>query len=109
MSNNSLLFEKSKSVIPSGVNSPVRAFGAVDGTPHFIERGKGPLIWDLDGNCFIDYVCSWGALILGHADEDVSSAIAKAARNGSSFGAPTEQALVCRHTDHRSNLSVDIE
>ncbi len=97
MSNNSLLFEKSKSVIPSGVNSPVRAFGAVDGTPHFIERGKGPLIWDLDGNCFIDYVCSWGPLILGHADEDVSLAIAKAARNGSSFGAPTEQEFEMAH------------
>jgi glutamate-1-semialdehyde 2,1-aminomutase len=84
------LFEKAKSYFPGGVNSPVRAFRSVGGTPLFIARGKGSRIWDADGNEFIDYCCSWGPLILGHADLRVVNAVKEAAENGSSFGAPTE-------------------
>lgn len=83
------LFEKAKSYFPGGVNSPVRAFRSVGGTPLFIERGKGSHIWDADGNEFIDYCGSWGPLILGHANEKVVNAIKKTVENGSSFGAPT--------------------
>jgi glutamate-1-semialdehyde 2,1-aminomutase len=83
------LFEKAKSYFPGGVNSPVRAFRSVGGTPLFIERGKGSHIWDADGNEFIDYCGSWGPLILGHANEKVVNAIKRTVENGSSFGAPT--------------------
>jgi glutamate-1-semialdehyde 2,1-aminomutase len=83
------LFEKAKSYFPGGVNSPVRAFRSVGGTPLFIERGKGAHIWDADGNEFIDYCGSWGPLILGHANDKVVNAIKKTVENGSSFGAPT--------------------
>ena len=83
------LFRKAKRFIPGGVNSPVRAFGSVGGTPPFIESGKGARITDVDGNTFIDYVGSWGPLILGHADAGVLRAVKKAASAGTSFGAPT--------------------
>jgi len=83
------LFETAKSYFPGGVNSPVRAFRSVGGTPLFIERGKGAHIWDADGNTYIDYCCSWGPLILGHANDTVLSAVDKTMRNGTSFGAPT--------------------
>ena len=83
------LFAAAQRVIPGGVNSPVRAFRAVGGTPLFIQRGAGSHIWDADGNEFIDYVLSWGPLILGHAQPDVLAAIIQAAQNGTSFGAPT--------------------
>jgi glutamate-1-semialdehyde 2,1-aminomutase len=83
------LFEKAKKYFPGGVNSPVRAFRSVGGTPLFIERGKGSHIWDADGNEFIDYCGSWGPLILGHANDKVIDAIKKAVEKGSSFGAPT--------------------
>jgi glutamate-1-semialdehyde 2,1-aminomutase len=83
------LFEKAKSYFPGGVNSPVRAFRSVGGTPLFIEKGKGAHIWDADGNEFIDYCGSWGPLILGHANDKVVQAIKKTVENGSSFGAPT--------------------
>jgi len=76
-------------VIPGGVNSPVRAFRAVGGEPLFIERGKGPHLWDADGNRYIDYVLSWGPLILGHAHPAVVEALAAAAAKGTSYGAPT--------------------
>ncbi|REJ34559.1 MAG: hypothetical protein DIU84_07670, partial [Bacillota bacterium] len=75
--------------MPGGVNSPVRAFGAVGGVPPFIRRGRGPRIEDEDGNTYIDYVLSWGPLILGHAPEVVTAALAEAAAEGTSFGAPT--------------------
>jgi len=88
-SNSSQLFEKAKNYFPGGVNSPVRAFRSVGGTPLFIEKGKGSHIWDADGNEFIDYCCSWGPLILGHANEKVLNAVDKTMRNGTSFGAPT--------------------
>jgi glutamate-1-semialdehyde 2,1-aminomutase len=83
------LFEKAKKYFPGGVNSPVRAFRSVGGTPHFIAKGKGSHVWDADGNEFIDYCCSWGPLILGHADQRVVHAITKTAQDGTSFGAPT--------------------
>ncbi len=84
------LFEKAKKYFPGGVNSPVRAFRSVGGTPLFIERGKGSHIWDADGNKYIDFCCSWGPLILGHAHPKVVEAIKTTVEKGSSFGAPTE-------------------
>ena len=83
------LFEKAKNFFPGGVNSPVRAFRSVGGTPLFIEKGKGSHIWDADGNELVDYCCSWGPLILGHANDKVLNAVEKTMRNGTSFGAPT--------------------
>src|SRR6202047_5178436 len=83
------LQQRAESMIPGGVNSPGRAFGAVGGEPRFIVRGKGSRIWDADENEFIDYVGSWGPLILGHAAPDVLDAIVGAACNGTSFGAST--------------------
>ena len=84
------LFSEAQRVIPGGVNSPARSWGAVGGTPIFLSRGKGSHVWDADGNEYIDYVCSWGPLILGHADDGVVSVVTAAAQNGTSFGAPTE-------------------
>ncbi len=86
----SILFEKAKEIIPGGVNSPVRAGKAVDITPPFINKGQGCYIWDVDGNRYIDYVCSWGPLILGHAHPEVVESVKKASENGTSYGAPTE-------------------
>ena len=85
------LYAAAKRHIPGGVNSPARSWGAVGGTPLFLERGAGSRVWDADGNEYIDYVCSWGPLILGHADARVLAAIGEAAANGTSFGAPTER------------------
>lgn len=82
-------YEAACRVLPGGVNSPVRAFGAVGGTPRFIRSAKGAKLWDIDGNEYIDYVGSWGPMILGHSDERVSAAVSKALHHGSSFGAPT--------------------
>ncbi|HTP88699.1 MAG TPA: glutamate-1-semialdehyde 2,1-aminomutase [Bryobacteraceae bacterium] len=84
------LFERAKRVIPGGVNSPVRAYRGVGGTPPFIVRGEGSKIYDADGNEYIDYVGSWGPLILGHRPKSVMDAIATALENGTTFGAPTE-------------------
>jgi len=84
------LIARAKRVIPGGVNSPVRAFGAVGGVPRFIASGKGPRVIDADGNTYIDYVGSWGPLILGHAHPAVIKAVRAAASRGTSFGAPTE-------------------
>lgn len=83
------LFEKAKTYFPGGVNSPVRAFKSVGGNPIFIDRGKGSRIWDADGNEYIDYCCSWGPLILGHANDKVLSAVTETMSKGTSFGAPT--------------------
>lgn len=85
------LFSKAKTLFPGGVNSPVRAFGSVGGTPRFITKGKGSKVWDADGNEYIDFCASWGPLILGHANEKVENAIINAVREGTSFGAPTVQ------------------
>ncbi|MCA9972732.1 MAG: glutamate-1-semialdehyde 2,1-aminomutase, partial [Anaerolineales bacterium] len=82
-------FSAAQQVIPGGVNSPVRAFRSVGGTPRFIQRGRGALIWDVDDNSYIDYVLSWGPLILGHAHPAVVSALREALENGTSYGAPT--------------------
>jgi len=84
------LFARAQKVIPGGVNSPARAFGAVGGCPLFIERAEGPYLYDVDGNRYIDYVLSWGPLILGHAPPDVVRAVQEAAARGTSYGAPTE-------------------
>ncbi len=83
------LFEKARMYFPGGVNSPVRAFRSVGGNPLFIEKGKGSHIWDADGNEYIDYCCSWGPLILGHANDAVLAAVTETMHNGTSFGAPT--------------------
>jgi glutamate-1-semialdehyde 2,1-aminomutase len=84
------LFARAKAVIPGGVNSPVRAFGAVGGTPRFMAAGHGPYLVDADGREYVDLICSWGPLILGHAHPDVLAAVRAAAATGTSFGAPTE-------------------
>src|SRR5665213_4605449 len=83
-------FESACRVIPGGVNSPARAFGAVGGSPLFIARGEGPYLYDIDGNKYLDYIGSWGPLILGHAHPRVVKAVEEAVRRGASFGAPTE-------------------
>jgi glutamate-1-semialdehyde 2,1-aminomutase len=85
------LFERAKELIPGGVNSPVRAFKAVGGNPLFIDSGKGARIRDVDGNRFIDYVCSWGPLILGHCHPQVMEALRQVLETGTSYGAPTER------------------
>ena len=85
------LYESARDVIPGGVNSPARSWSAVGGSPLFLTRGSGSRVWDADGNEYIDYVCSWGPLILGHANEQVVAAITQAAADGTSFGAPTER------------------
>src|SRR3972149_5125568 len=84
------LFNKAKKLIPGGVDSPVRAFRAVGGQPLFIMRGEGSHLWDADGQSYIDYVGSWGPLILGHAHPRLVTAIQRAAERGTSYGAPTE-------------------
>src|SRR5437764_6666763 len=83
-------FERACRLMPGGVNSPARAFGAVGGQPPFIARGEGPYLVDLDGNRYLDYVGSWGPLILGHAHPRVVQAVEEALHKGASFGAPTE-------------------
>jgi len=93
-SRNDQLFEQSQKVIPGGVNSPVRAFRSVGGTPRFFSKGVGSRVWDADGKSYLDYVGSWGPLILGHADADVVRAVQETAALGLSFGAPTELELV---------------
>ncbi|MCI0850328.1 MAG: glutamate-1-semialdehyde 2,1-aminomutase, partial [Chloroflexi bacterium] len=84
------IFEAARGLMPGGVNSPVRAFKAVGGDPIVFAYGRGPRIFDVDGNEYIDYVCSWGPLILGHAHPSVVEAVHRAAERGTSFGAPTE-------------------
>jgi glutamate-1-semialdehyde 2,1-aminomutase len=84
------LFKRALNLIPGGVNSPVRAFKAVNSKPLFITKASGSKIWDVDGNKFIDYVMSWGPLILGHAHPEVISAVKNVLKNGTSYGAPTE-------------------
>jgi glutamate-1-semialdehyde 2,1-aminomutase len=90
---NQALFERAQQSIPGGVNSPVRAFRAVGGTPRFIIRGLGPHIWDAEGQRYIDYIGSWGPMILGHGHPAVLDAVMKAAADGFSFGAPTEREI----------------
>ena len=91
MTTNDQLFERARQVIPGGVNSPVRAFRAVGGTPRFIARAQGAYMWDAEGTKYIDYIGSWGPMILGHGHPAVLEAVQKAAVEGFSFGAPTER------------------
>lgn len=88
---NAALFERAQRVIPGGVNSPVRAFKAVGGTPRFVQRAQGPYFWDAEGTRYTDYIGSWGPMILGHGHPEVLAAVQKAALDGFSFGAPTER------------------
>jgi glutamate-1-semialdehyde 2,1-aminomutase len=90
MSRNEELFLRAQKTIPGGVNSPVRAFRSVGGAPRFFARGEGVRVWDADGKSYLDYVGSWGPLILGHADADTVRAVQEAAAKGLTFGAPTE-------------------
>src|SRR5438874_8340862 len=87
------LFARAQNRLPGGVDSPVRAFRAVGGTPLFVARGKGSAVWDVDGNRYIDYLASWGPLIAGHAHPGVVAAIQDAATRGTSYGAPTESEI----------------
>lgn len=91
MDQNQTLFERSKRVIPGGVNSPVRAFKAVGGTPRFVTRAQGAYFWDANDQRYIDYINSWGPMILGHGDPEVMAAVQEAMAQGFSFGAPTER------------------
>ncbi|MBT5905400.1 MAG: glutamate-1-semialdehyde 2,1-aminomutase [Acidimicrobiaceae bacterium] len=88
------LFDRAQRVIPGGVNSPVRAFGSVGGTPYFVDRAQGPYLWDAEGRRYIDYVQSYGPGILGHAHPAVLEAVTRAASAGTSYGAPTEAEVV---------------
>src|SRR6478672_6942436 len=90
-SRNDTLFERAKKLIPGGVNSPVRAFKAVGGTPRFVQRAQGAYFWDADNKRYIDYIGSWGPMILGHGHPAVVEAVQKAALEGFSYGAPTER------------------
>jgi glutamate-1-semialdehyde 2,1-aminomutase len=94
MTENDALFKRASEVIPGGVDSPVRAFGSVGGTPYFVTRAEGCYIWDADGRRYVDYVQSWGASILGHADPRVVEAVQRAAMDGTSYGAPTEREVL---------------
>lgn len=92
------LFERASRVIPGGVNSPVRAFKSVGGTPRFIQRAQGARLWDADGNELVDLIGSWGPMLLGHAHPAVLDAVAAAAANGTSYGAPTENEVILAET-----------
>jgi glutamate-1-semialdehyde 2,1-aminomutase len=94
MSRSDELMERARKLIPGGVNSPVRAFRAVGGHPRFIARASGSRIWDVDGREYVDYVGSWGPMILGHSHPEVLAAVVEAAAAGTSFGAPTEREIV---------------
>lgn len=102
------LFDKAKTIMPGGVNSPVRAFGSVGGEPPFVTRAKGSRVWDADGREFIDYVCSWGPLVLGHAPDEVVRAVTAAAAKGTSFGAPTEAEVELAEVITRAFPSIEM-
>src|SRR5512132_607865 len=108
MSRNDELFARAQRSIPAGVNSPVRAFRSVGGTPRFFTRGQGPYVWDADGTRYIDYVGSWGPAILGHAHPGVIRAVQEAAVHGLSFGAPTESEIVIAETIRRRMPSIEL-
>ena len=108
MSRNDELFARAQRTIPAGVNSPVRAFRSVGGTPRFLTRGEGPYVWDADGKRYIDYVGSWGPAILGHAHPHVVRAVQESAVHGLSFGAPTETEIVMAETLCRRLPSLEL-
>ena len=95
---NQALFERAKKVIPGGVNSPVRSFSSVGGVPYFVRNAEGPYVWDEEGHRYIDYVQSYGPMILGHSHPAVIEAINKAASCGTSYGAPTEKEIILAET-----------
>ena len=101
------LFAEAQQLIPGGVNSPVRAFRSVGGQPRFIKRAKGSRLYDVDGNSYIDYVLSWGPMILGHAASSVVSAIKTAAIHGTSYGAPTEREVILARMIHQAFPSME--
>ena len=101
------LFAEAQQLIPGGVNSPVRAFRSVGGQPRFIKRAKGARLYDVDGNSYIDYVLSWGPMILGHAAPSVVSTIKRAAANGTSYGAPTELEVMLARMIHQAFPSME--
>jgi glutamate-1-semialdehyde 2,1-aminomutase len=100
-------FARAKELIPGGVNSPARAFGGVGGEPIFFERGEGAYLYDIDGNRYIDYIGSWGPMILGHAHPQVIAAVQAAAARGTSFGAPTEAESTLAELINRAMPSVE--
>ena len=102
------LFQRAKQAIPGGVNSPVRAFRGVGGVPRFIERGQGSRLFDVDGESYIDYICSWGPLLLGHRHPDVIHALEQVLEVGTSFGAPTEREIVLAETVRRAFPSMEM-
>lgn len=107
MDQNTTLFERACQSIPGGVNSPVRAFGSVGGTPLFINKARGPWIWDANDKQYIDYVGSWGPAILGHAHPNVVAAVQSAAERGLSFGAPTEAEITLAELIKKRLPSID--
>lgn len=108
MSRSAEFFQRAQSSIPGGVNSPVRAFKQVGGTPVFFERGQGAYLWDADHKQYIDYVGSWGPAILGHADADVIRAVCDVAKHGLSFGAPTEAEIILAEKVKALMPSIDL-
>ena len=94
MTSNEELFERAQQVIPGGVNSPVRAFNSVGGTPYFVERAQGAHVWDVEGRRYVDLVQSYGAIIAGHAHPAIVEAVQRAAADGTSYGAPTEREVL---------------
>jgi glutamate-1-semialdehyde 2,1-aminomutase len=105
---NATLFERARRIIPGGVNSPVRAFKAVGGTPRFVQRAQGAYFWDANGQRYIDYIGSWGPMILGHGHPAVLEAVQKAALDGFSFGAPTEREVELAEAIIRHVPSIDM-
>lgn len=101
------LFRKAQKLIPGGVNSPVRAFYAVGGAPRFIEKGKGPFVWDVDGKRYLDFVMSWGPLILGHSNPAVAKAVSDQVKKGMSFGAPTRKEIELAELIHSAFPSIE--
>lgn len=101
------LYRRASRVMVGGVSSPVRAFKSVGGTPRFIARGEGAHVWDEDGNRYTDYVCSWGALILGHADPRVLAYVSEKMKNGTSFGAPTREEILLAEKIRASFPSIE--
>src|SRR5438105_9917849 len=102
------LFAEAQNHLPGGVDSPVRAFKGVGGTPRFIERGKAAAVWDVDDNRYIDYLASWGPLIAGHAHPGVVAAIQDAATRGTSYGAPTEAEVELARLVKQAFPSIDL-
>ena len=107
MDKNKQLFQQSQLIIPGGVNSPVRAFGSVGGTPIFFKRAKGSRLWDENDKEYIDYINSWGPMVLGHAHPEVIKVVQEVAESSLSFGAPTERELIMAETIVRLVPSIE--